>query len=300
MWDIWGYDLFIIFYNFIIYSFLGWIYESTYVSVKRGELVNRGFLNGPVIPIYGLGATSVMIVFSRFEEQIAFTYFGGMILATVLEYATSFLMEKLFHGKWWDYSKQKYNLKGRICLRSSIFWGFLSVLMIKVLKPFSDTLVDYISSNIGKVFTYVIILIFMTDLVISVISALELNKRLTSMNKLREEFKEYIISNRIYEVKEEAHIKYAESQISDIIEKIKEKTGDNLERIEALEIKTKKDEIYEKLKIFIKRYQKVTEYKKYKDMIHSRILRAFPDFKSINKEGALKDLKAKLHIKKKK
>lgn len=298
MWDIrfLDNDLFSIFYNFIIYGFFGWIYESCYVSVKKGEVVNRGFLNGPIIPIYGLGATIVIVTLSSFEDQIVLVFFGGMILASILEYLTSFLMEKLFHAKWWDYSDLKYNLKGRICLRSSIFWGFLSVLAVKVLTPFSDTLIEYISRRSGEYAAYVILAVFITDLLVTVVSTMQLDKKLTIMSKLREEFKEYIASTRLYEATEEVYEKYAESQISDIIDKFKDKLENNIERIEALELKDKKDDIYEKLKAFTSRYQKTVEHK---NLVHFRILKAFPDFKAINKEGALKDLKARLHIRKK-
>lgn len=289
-----GYELYDVYYNFIIYSIFGWIYESCYVSVKTGNLVNRGFLNGPIIPIYGIGATIVMIVFSPFKNQVFFIYLGGMILATVLEYVTSYLMEKIFHAKWWDYSDSKYNINGRICLLSSLFWGFLSVLMIEVLKPFSDTLIENIPRNSGEIIAYIILIMIICDMAVTFIFTMQLDEKLTILHKLREEFREYIVSTKIYEAKEELIGRYTESQISDIIEKFKNKIEDNLERIETLELKEKTEEIYERLKLFTNQYQKILGYK---NLIHLRILKAFPNFKVMNKEGALKDLKARLHIK---
>lgn len=289
-----GYELYDIYYNFFIYSVFGWIYESCYVSVKTNNLVNRGFLNGPIIPIYGIGSTVVMMVLTPFKSYIILIYFGGMLLATILEYLVSYLMEKLFNAKWWDYSEFRFNIKGRVSLHSSLFWGFLSVLMIEVLKPFSDTLINYIPRKSGEIIAYIILIMILIDVLISFISTMQLDKRLTIMHRLREEFMEYIVSTKIYEAKEEMVGKYADSQISEIIEKFKDRIEDNLERIESLELKGKRDEVYDRLKIFINRYQRITEYK---HLLHSRILKAFPNFKVLNKEGALKDLKSKLHIK---
>ena len=112
---------------FYIYCFFGWCFESGYASIKNKRLENRGFLRGPYIPIYAFGAIFVLIITDSFQGNILEVYFSGMIAATVLEYITGYIMEKLFKVKYWDYSDHKLNLNGYISLSTSIAWGFLSV-----------------------------------------------------------------------------------------------------------------------------------------------------------------------------
>ena len=137
MWDhvIAGISVYTIWNDLWIFSFFGWVWECLYVSIKNKRLVNRGFVTGPVCTIYGVGAVSVFLLLQPFRGSNAAIFFGGVIVATILEYVTASVMENIFHAKWWDYSYQKWNYKGRICLTSSIAWGFLSVLLYQVLEP---------------------------------------------------------------------------------------------------------------------------------------------------------------------
>ena len=118
MWDIriLGVDLYHVLFWLILYSFMGWIWESCYVSIKEKKLVNRGFVTGPVCTIYGVGAMSVYLVLRPLQDHGLWLFLGGIVLATILEYVTSWVMEKLFHTSWWDYSERPFNLHGRICL----------------------------------------------------------------------------------------------------------------------------------------------------------------------------------------
>ena len=115
---------------FFIYCFLGWCWESCYVSAKKRQWVNRGFMKGPFLPIYGFGALSVLIATLPVRPFPVLVYVFGMIGATALELVTGICMEKLFHVRYWDYSNQKFNFKGYICLTSSIAWGAFSLAMI--------------------------------------------------------------------------------------------------------------------------------------------------------------------------
>lgn len=115
-----GVSLYYIINWFFIYSFLGWVWESCYVSAKAKKIINRGFINGPLCTIYGFGAISVYLILKDFDENILILYFGGVIVATVLEYITGWLMEAIFHTRWWDYSKKPFNLQGYICLGSPL------------------------------------------------------------------------------------------------------------------------------------------------------------------------------------
>ena len=122
MWNltIAGVDLYHIVSWFIIYSFFGWVWETSYVSLKEGEYINRGFINGPFCTIYGAGAISVYLILKPVEQNLLLLFLGGIIVATVLEYFTAVLMESIFHTSWWNYSDKKFNFQGRICLGASL------------------------------------------------------------------------------------------------------------------------------------------------------------------------------------
>ncbi|MDD4715137.1 MAG: putative ABC transporter permease [Oscillospiraceae bacterium] len=119
---------------FLFYSFLGWLYESVLCSIQGGKLVNRGFLIGPVCPIYGAGAVLLIGALSQVGNP-ALLFFAGIGLACSLEYFTSWLLEKLFHARWWDYSRYRFNLNGRICLLGALVFGVFTVLLLLWLHP---------------------------------------------------------------------------------------------------------------------------------------------------------------------
>ena len=116
----------------MIYSIIGWVYESTICSIGHRKLINRGFLNGPVCPIYGTGAVLVLLVLGRIQNPVLL-FFAGALVTCSLEYLTSWLMEKLFHARWWDYSKRKFNIGGRVCLIGAVVFGAFSVVLVLVL-----------------------------------------------------------------------------------------------------------------------------------------------------------------------
>lgn len=131
---------------FCIYSFLGWIIEVVYHAVSQGRIVNRGFLNGPVCPIYGFGALTVVSLSGAAAAKDpslsnpVTVFFFGMLLASCIEYFAGWLLDKLFRAQWWDYSDKPWNLRGYICLEFSILWGIASVIEIFILHPFIETL----------------------------------------------------------------------------------------------------------------------------------------------------------------
>jgi uncharacterized membrane protein len=120
---------------FFFYCFCGWVWESCYVSVRRRQWVNRGFLYGPLLPIYGSGAILVLFATLPVKDNLYLVWLLGMITATGLEYVTGAAMERLFKVRYWDYSNQKFNLNGYICLSSSIVWGFFSILLVRYIHP---------------------------------------------------------------------------------------------------------------------------------------------------------------------
>ena len=121
---------------FLFYSFLGWVCETTFCSVAARRFINRGFLSGPFCPIYGFGAVLILLLFSPFQEHLLLLFLFSIVGTSALEYLTSFLLEKLFHLSLWDYSNRRWNLHGRICLRNSLLFGIMSVLMVRLIHPY--------------------------------------------------------------------------------------------------------------------------------------------------------------------
>ncbi|TCK93452.1 putative membrane protein [Natranaerovirga hydrolytica] len=168
---------------FAIYSFLGWVIETIYVSQAKKEFVNRGFLKGPFCPIYGIGAILVIQTLmlannniTIISESLFLKLIAAILLATVLEYITGYLLEKLFDCKWWDYSERFLNVNGRICLLYSMFWGFLSFILITVVHPVTINFVNDINFYIKLSLMFVIIIYFAIDTINSVSEIIDLKK----------------------------------------------------------------------------------------------------------------------------
>lgn len=160
------YTISVWFLVFIIYSFLGWIIEIISVFIKTHRLTNRGFLVGPVVPIYGTGAILVTIILRHIDDALAI-FIISMIGAGILEYVTSFLMEKLFGARWWDYSKEPFNLNGRICLQGILMFGVLGVVISRVSSPFLLDALFHLDRSLVCYTAAVLFIIFLSDIVIS-------------------------------------------------------------------------------------------------------------------------------------
>ena len=172
---------------FYIYCFAGWIFESTYVSIRTGRFVNRGFLRLPMLPLYGTGAVMMLWVSLPVQDHLILVYLSGVLAATALEYVTGWAMERLFKVKYWDYSNQKYNLNGYICLTSSIAWGFLTILLTEVLHPPVERLLFRLPVPLAVGGVCFITVIFLYDTVQSVRDALALGRALEAMTRLKAE-----------------------------------------------------------------------------------------------------------------
>ena len=172
---------------FFIYSFIGWVWECCFVSVRKRRWVNRGFMYGPMLPIYGFGALAVLISTIRVRDSIPLIFLFGMVGATLLEYVTGAVMERLFNVKYWDYSNQRFNLNGYICLSSSVAWGFLTILMNEVLHPAILHVLAVIPKMADGVFVWIVSAGLAVDLCISVRDAINLRNILVGMENVRRE-----------------------------------------------------------------------------------------------------------------
>lgn len=170
---------------FYIYCIAGWCFESTYVSLKEHHPVNRGFMHGPVVPIYGTGAIVILFACLPFQAIPAAVYVTGLLAATLLEYVVGVSMEAIFKVRYWDYSNQKFNYQGHICLSSSIAWGFLSLIMVYgIHKPIERAILGLPNTLMVSTVT-VITVIFASDFTTSLRTALDIRDLIIQAEKMR-------------------------------------------------------------------------------------------------------------------
>ena len=154
---------------FILFSFIGWISEVIYVGVTSAhKFVNRGFLHGPLCPVYGFGGVVILMLPPSLYATWIPLFFASMILCTIVEYFVSWLMEKLFHTRWWDYSHYKIQLNGRICLLNSILFGFLGVVVIHFVYPLMIDLLNSLGQKVINVSGVIILAVLSVDIFFTV------------------------------------------------------------------------------------------------------------------------------------
>ena len=175
---------------FLIYCFFGWCIESTFVSCRKHQLVNRGFLNGPVIPIYGSGAIAILFATLPVRAHPVAVFFLGMLAATILEYITGAAMEAIFKVRYWDYSDKRFNLNGHICLNTSLAWGVLSVVLVEWLHKPIERLVLSLSDTVSQVLAFVLSGLFLIDFAVSLKTALDLRQLLEQLQAYSEKARE--------------------------------------------------------------------------------------------------------------
>ncbi len=176
---------------FCIYSFLGWVLEVVFFALKKGRIVNRGFLNGPVCPVYGFGMVSVLLV-SHFamprdisRANPLLLYLFGVIFATLVELIAGWLLDHLFHARWWDYSREKFNFHGYICLKFSLLWGLAVTGAARFLHAAASSGISHIPPDIGWILLLVFYALYGADLLITVLEIHGLSADLRSIDEVR-------------------------------------------------------------------------------------------------------------------
>ena len=152
---------------FLFYAILGWVMESTLVSIQSKKIIDRGFLIGPYCPIYGWGGLIITIYLTQYKDNVFTVFFLAVIVCSILEYFTSYLMEKIFKARWWDYSDKKFNLNGRICGENAIAFGVVSVILLYFINPIILDLFSKINPTVLWIITIVGFVIFVTDTIVS-------------------------------------------------------------------------------------------------------------------------------------
>lgn len=179
-----GFSLYHILAFFLIYSCLGWCLEVVYAAATTGQLVNRGFLNGPVCPIYGFGMILVLFFLTPLEDSLLLLYLGGVLLPSALELVGGWVLYKLYRTRWWDYSDRPFNIGGYICLEFSLLWGVGALLMVKAVHPAIAALVDIVPPLVGFILMCLLYAVYAADVVATGISASDLARELDALEKV--------------------------------------------------------------------------------------------------------------------
>lgn len=200
---------------FIIYSFFGWVMESVLKTYLQKKPVNSGFLYSPFCPIYGFGAIFMLLFLQEFKDNVVLLFIIAFFTLSLWEYIVGWLLEKVFHTKYWDYSENKFNIKGRVCLLNSLFWGFLGVVFIKYMHPFISEKIDMIPQNI---LVFSVIIITISIIVDTIVSSVKVTNIQSKLEKLKE------ITNTIKEKLEELEKRQINTEsLQMIIEELKNK-----------------------------------------------------------------------------
>ncbi len=239
-------------FYFFIYGFIGWCTEVAFATVKQRRFVNRGFLNGPICPVYGVGVGMVVILLESEELTLVPLYVVSTVLVTVIEGLTGYLMDRIFHHKWWDYSNQPLNIGGYVCLLFSLAWGVACVIIVRIIHPVIHRGVELIPSVFGIILVSVLGVAVLVDLYMTVAGIMKLNKKLDVMEKIAAELKE--ISNSLgenihenvmetMEFSEETRkqLDTTESELREKLDTVSEEQKERLEeRIDRVEEKIEK------------------------------------------------------------
>lgn len=183
---------------FFFYSAAGWLIESIYCSCGQRKLVNRGFLTGPLCPIYGSGAVALSLCLSPIKHsdinpvaKFFIILFLGMVICDIVEFLTSVIMEKLFHARWWDYSNKPFNIQGRICLQHTMYWGLATVIFMYIIHPPVEEIISEIDADIAYILLGFIFAVFIADLINAVRVALDVRKIMDKLHAINDAVQKY-------------------------------------------------------------------------------------------------------------
>lgn len=169
---------------FLVYAFLGWCTEVCFVAVSSGKVVNRGFLNGPVCPIYGVGMIGVLLLLEPVSDNLFWLFFFGALLCSAVELVGGWVLEKVFHTRWWDYTNQPFHVGGYICLKFSIMWGLAVAFVVRQVHPLLFSLVSKLPHMVGWILIGVCYALFVADFVMTLVTIIGLRRRLGELERV--------------------------------------------------------------------------------------------------------------------
>ncbi|HEX3038212.1 MAG TPA: putative ABC transporter permease [Oscillospiraceae bacterium] len=256
---------------FTIYSFIGWVCETIFCSVPKKKFVDRGFLNGPFCPIYGFGALIVIDILSPFEENVFLLFFSSVIVTTAIEYVTGVVLEKIFHTTWWDYSENKFNFQGRICLTNSLLFGVMCVVGIQFVHPIILDLVNGINHKWAVGIGYALVAYFICDTIITLHTIAQLKGKLEQLQQVLDEIKAKTAAMK-----------------DSLIEKGAMAKAGGIKNLQNMLDNLLDDDAKSNLNSLYEKKEKVEKEFKY---MQRRIIRAFPTMKSNKNNESLSRIK---------
>lgn len=230
-------------FMFFFFSAVGWAIECTYRSLGEKRIINSGFLYGPMCPIYGTGCLVfelILVPLSQpIEKRLLPVLLLGMLLADVVEYATSYIMEKLFNARWWDYSNNFLNLHGRICLKHTCYWAIFAFVYVYIIAPMYQYALSFVPQNVRTIAVFVILAVLAVDLTLTVKAAADINKLMKKLNSFKRTFTE-----KAEIIKDTAENKYEEfianaDKLSDLKQDLSKQYNDILSGFKELSSKSK-------------------------------------------------------------
>ena len=274
---------------FIIYAFLGWCTEIVYTAAKTGKFVNRGFLNGPYCPIYGVGVILVVNLLEPVQNNIFYLFIGSILITCAIELIAGFVLEKVFHQKWWDYSDLPFNFGGYICLMFSLMWGLACLVVVDKIHPLVISLFNWIPNTVSEVLLIIFACLFIVDLFSTVKTILKLNEKLEIIDEITLKIRE--ISESIGENLATGAITFMHKK--DDIEEIFKAKKEILEA-DLAEMKDAQQKAMAHHKQTLINLKKA--YREHLENItfgQKRLLQAFPGLKSLYHKDALEKLRNK-------
>ncbi|MDD3428485.1 MAG: putative ABC transporter permease [Oscillospiraceae bacterium] len=284
MWNatLFGFTVYNIFWYFCVYAVLGWVVEVVFCTITTGKFVNRGFLNGPVCPIYGFGMVIILLCLTPLQDNLLFLFIGAVLLTSLLELVTGFVLEKLFHTHWWDYSDAPFNLGGYICLSFSIMWGIGAVVVVRLLHPLIAAMVGFMPVMVGQVLAVPILLLFLADCIVTVNGIAKFTSELKELERLTTAMhqKTDVLAENIGDTA---------LSLAGKGNRVANRLGDNLVglREKVTDIAFEVDENLDELKAKYAALQEKTA------TTRKRLLKAYPAMKHVHYPQALADLKEK-------
>ncbi|MDO5398737.1 MAG: putative ABC transporter permease [bacterium] len=289
---------------FYLYGFFGWILEVAFFGVTERRFVNRGFLNGPICPIYGVGGTIVVLCLTPLKGNFILLFIGSVLITSILELLTGYVLEKIYHIRWWDYSDKKFNIGGYICLRFSLYWGIACTALMYFIHPLLYDIVIWKLSDTVKLAAIIpLSAVLIADITATVNTLRHLNLRIEKINSIGRRMHELSdnIGKLVYEKTEEAVRKGAELAADERVIELRENVREQQERFEKERrdrrerhetekqarierLEAEKRELEERLNLITKEMS----------AFQRRILKAFPGMDSRGNTGLIKKIKERL------
>lgn len=279
------FSLYEMFHIFIFWAFIGWCIEVCWMTLETGEYQNRGFLNMPICPIYGFGVIMVTVFFRPLSDTVFALFLATSLLCTGFELLVGIGMEKMFNTRWWDYSHERYNYKGYICLKISILWGMGCVIVVRLVQPMVEKLVDKMPFKVGLALIIIWSVLIVIDLISSICAVNKMNNRLKQIDEIS---KIMLLGSQ----KLGGKLSQGTLGTKEKYDRIAEKTD-----IKTNELKEKYIRIVESSSFNISEWrEKYDKLMDSRDRSVERLLKAFPGIRSMSYSESMEKLKRRIKV----